>query len=140
MISAERRPRPSFLLARMNLRDSLAIGVAQALALLPGVSRSGITITTGLLCGYEREAATRFSFLLSTPAIAGAAILHLRHLLSASVIHEWNIFAIGFFASAISGYLAVAFLMQYLRKHTLNIFAGYRLALAAFIILWILLK
>ncbi len=140
MIYAEKRPHHSFPLKRLTLSDSLLIGFAQALALLPGVSRSGITITTGLFRGYDREAAMRFSFLLSTPAIAGAAILHLRHLFSGFILEEWSIFAVGFFSSAISGYLAIAFLMQYLRKHTLNIFAGYRLVLAAFILLWILLK
>jgi len=140
MIYAEKRPRPSWQLNKMTLLDSLMIGVAQAIALLPGVSRAGITITTGLLRGYEREAATRFSFLLSTPAIAGAVILHLRHLFSGTGFEDGHIFAIGFFSSAVSGYLAIAFLMQYLRKHTLNAFAGYRLLLAAFIILWISLK
>jgi undecaprenyl-diphosphatase len=140
MIYAESRPRPSYLLKRMTLKDSLTIGLAQSLALLPGVSRSGITITTGLLRGYDREAATRFSFLLSTPAIAGAAFLHLRHLFSGAAFQDWPIFAIGFFSSAVSGYLAIAFLMQYLRKHTLNVFASYRLALATFIILWVFLK
>jgi undecaprenyl-diphosphatase len=140
MIYAESRPHPSYLLKKMTLKDSLTIGLAQALALLPGVSRSGITITTGLLLGYDREAATRFSFLLSTPAIAGAAFLHLRHLFSGAALQDWPIFAIGFLSSAVSGYVAIAFLMQYLRKHTLNVFASYRLSLAAFIILWVLLK
>ena len=140
MIYAERRPHSSLPLTKMTLKNSLTIGVAQAIALLPGVSRSGITITTGLLRGYEREAATRFSFLLSTPAIAGAAILHLRHLFSGTGLQDGYIFAIGFFSSAVSGYLAIAFLMQYLRKHTLNVFAGYRLMLAVFIILWIFIK
>ncbi len=140
MIYAEKRPRPSWPLNKMTLPDSLMIGIAQAIALLPGISRSGITITTGLLRGYEREAATRFSFLLSTPAIAGAAVLHLRHLFSGSGFQDGHIFAVGFLSSAVSGYLAIAFLMRYLRKHTLNAFAGYRLLLAAFIILWIFLK
>jgi undecaprenyl-diphosphatase len=135
MIYAERRAPLFKLLEKMTLKDALAIGFAQALALLPGVSRSGITITTGLFRGYEREAATRFSFLLSTPAIAGAAILHLRHVFSGAALQNWSIFAIGFFSSAVSGYIAIAFLMKYLRNHTLNVFAGYRLALAAFIIL-----
>ena len=140
MIYAESRPRSSLPLTKMTLNSSFMIGVAQAIALLPGVSRSGITITTGLFRGYEREAATRFSFLLSTPAIAGAAILHLRHLFSGTGLQDGYIFAIGFFSSAVSGYLAIAFLMQYLRKHTLNAFAGYRLLLAAFIIIWIFIK
>lgn len=140
MIYAERRPSSLLSLTKMTLKNSFTIGVAQAIALLPGVSRSGITITTGLLQGYEREAATRFSFLLSTPAIAGAATLHLGHLFSGTGLQDGYIFAIGFLSSAGSGYLAIAFLMQYLRKHTLNVFAGYRLMLAAFIILWVFLR
>jgi undecaprenyl-diphosphatase len=139
MIYAEMRPHPSHPLERLTLKDSLLIGFAQALALLPGVSRSGITITTGLLRGYEREAATRFSFLLSTPAIAGAALLHFRHL-PKEMASEWQIFAVGFASSGIVGYLAIAFLLHYLRKHTLNVFAGYRLALAVAVLLWILWK
>jgi len=140
MIYAEKRPCSSLPLNEMTLPNSFMIGVAQAIALLPGVSRSGITITTGLFRGYEREAATRFSFLLSTPAIAGAAILHLRHLFSGTGLQDGYIFAIGFICSAVSGYLAIAFLMQYLRRHTLNTFAYYRLLLAAFIIIWIFVK
>jgi len=137
MIYAERRPHLSHPLEKLTLKDSLIIGFAQALALLPGVSRSGITITTGLLRGYGREAATRFSFLLSTPVIAGAALLHLGHL-PKEVASEWPIFAVGFASSGVVGYLAIAFLMRYLRQHTLNAFAGYRLALAAVVIFWIL--
>jgi undecaprenyl-diphosphatase len=133
MIYVERRPHPSHPLDELSLKDALIIGCAQALALLPGVSRSGITITTGLFRGYRREAATRFSFLLSTPAIAGAALLHLGHLPKDMVL-EWPIFAIGFASSGIVGYLAIAFLMHYLRRHTLNVFAGYRLAVAAIVI------
>jgi undecaprenyl-diphosphatase len=136
MIYAERRLHPSHPLDKLRLKDALIIGCAQALALLPGVSRSGITITTGLLRGYRREAATRFSFLLSTPVIAGAALLHLGHL-PKNMISEWPIFAIGFVSSGIVGYLAITFLMHFLRRHTLNVFAGYRLAMAGIIIFWI---
>jgi len=139
MIYAERRPHSSNPLEKLILKDSLIIGCAQALALLPGVSRSGITITTGLLRGYGREAATRFSFLLSTPAIGGAAILHLGHL-PKEMASEWPIFIIGFVSSAVVGYLAIAFLMRYLRQHTLNVFAGYRLLLSALVIFLIFSK
>jgi len=133
MIFAEYRNRASQPLEKLNLKDAMMIGLAQALALLPGVSRSGITITTGLLQGYRREAATRFSFLLSTPAVGGAALLQIRHLFSVERT-DWLLFALGFVSSAAVGYLAIAFLMRYLRLHTLNIFAAYRLVLAAFII------
>ncbi|MBI5968366.1 MAG: undecaprenyl-diphosphatase UppP [Deltaproteobacteria bacterium] len=139
MIFAESRSRPYHSLENLTLKDAMLIGFAQALALLPGVSRSGITITTGLLRGYQREAATRFSFLLSTPAIAGAALLQFRHLFSIEET-DWLLFAIGFASSGIVGYLAIAFLMHYLRRHTLNVFAGYRLAVAALVIFWIFWK
>ena len=140
MIFVEKRARNSHPLDKITLPDSLLIGFAQALALLPGVSRSGITITAGLFRGYQREAATRFSFLLSTPAIAGAAFLQLRHLFSPGTATDWPVFAIGFIASGIVGYLSIAFLMRYLRQHTLNLFAAYRLVLAAVIIFMICWK
>lgn len=139
MIYAERRALLSQPLDKMTLKDAMAIGIAQAVALLPGVSRSGITITTGLLQGYRREAATRFSFLLSTPAIGGATLLQVRHLLSAGS-EDWFLIAVGFISSAVVGYLAIAFLMRYLRIHTLNLFVGYRLVLAAMIIFWVFWK
>ncbi|MBM4330777.1 MAG: undecaprenyl-diphosphatase UppP [Deltaproteobacteria bacterium] len=140
MIYAEKRSKRSQPLDKLTLKDSLIIGFAQALALLPGVSRSGITITAGLWRGYQREAATRFSFLLSTPAIAGAAFLQLRHLFYPGMATDWPFFAVGFVSSGIAGYLSIAFLMRYLRQHTLNIFAGYRLILAGVIIFWLFLK
>jgi len=139
MVYAERRNRLSRSLEDMSLKDALAIGCAQAVALLPGVSRSGITITTGLFQGYRREAATRFSFLLSTPAIAGATIMHARHLFSARG-DDWSLIVIGFVSSTVVGYAAIAFLLRYLRVHTLNLFAGYRLILAALVICWIFWK
>ena len=140
MIFAEARARSSQSLDKLNLPDALTIGIAQAIALVPGVSRSGITITTGLLRGYEREAATRFSFLLlSTPVIAGAAILHLRHLFSGEP-PDWSLFAVGLASSTVVGYLAIAFLLRYLRSHTLNLFAAYRLVLAAVIVIWLFWK
>lgn len=134
MILVERRARQVHTLPHISLKDSFLIGIAQALALLPGVSRSGITITTGLFLGYQREAATRFSFLLSTPAIGGAVLLQSRHLLQSGIGPEWPVFAIGLFSSTLVGYVAIAFLMRYLRDHTLNIFAGYRLILSALVI------
>lgn len=139
MVYAERRNRLSRSLETITLKDAMVIGLAQAVALLPGVSRSGITITTGLFRGYRREAATRFSFLLSTPAIAGATVLQSRHLFSTGE-GDWLLIAIGFISSAAVGYLAIAFLMRYLRGHTLNLFVGYRLILAATVIFWIFWK
>lgn len=134
MIFAEKGASLRYPLSRITFKDSFMIGIAQAIALFPGVSRSGITITTGIFLGYQREAATRFSFLLSAPAIGGASLLHLRHLFRFDLASDWPVFVIGFFSSALVGYLAIAFLLRYLRVHTLNVFAGYRLALAGLVL------
>jgi undecaprenyl-diphosphatase len=120
--------------------DAVIIGVAQAFAIIPGVSRSGITIAAGLFKGLEREAAARFSFLLSTPVIAGAGVLHIKELFLHPGSHNLQLFGIGFVSSFLSGYIALRFLMKFLKKHPLNLFAYYRFALAAVIIAGIWLK
>lgn len=117
----------------MGLKDALAVGLSQALAIVPGVSRSGITMTAGLFLGLSREAAARFSFLLSAPIIAGAGLYEGLKLLkeggqSVTVQYLW-----GFAASALSGYLVIAFLMNYLKRHTFYPFVWYRLALAGLV-------
>ncbi len=118
----------------VNLFDSLFIGFAQILALMPGVSRSGITMVAGLFTGLDRESAARFSFLLSTPIIFGAAVFKLRHV--ASIPHtELSSFVVGFLASAIVGMVAIKFLMDYLRNHTFYIFVWYRLILGVSVLL-----
>ncbi len=139
MLAAERMSKTRTV-ENIDLGDALAIGIAQAIALIPGVSRSGITITAGLFRGLEREAAARFSFLLSTPIIAGATLLHARKLLKSSADHNMSLFLIGFIAAAISGFAALKFLMAFLKKHPLNIFAYYRFGLAVVIIAGIWLR
>ena len=120
---------------RVTLTDAIVVGAAQALALLPGVSRSGITISAGLFRGLERPDATRLAFLLSTPIIVGAG---LKTLLDARKLSgltaELDIVAIGFAVSFLSGLAAVAFMVRYLRTHSLNIFVVYRVALAIVIL------
>jgi len=125
---------------QINWSDSISIGVAQAFAIIPGVSRSGITIAAGLFKGLEREAAARFSFLLSTPVIAGATVLHLKDAFLHHETHNLQLFSVGFVASFITGYIALRFLMKFLKKHPLNLFVYYRFALAAVIITCIWLK
>jgi undecaprenyl-diphosphatase len=120
--------------------DAVSIGIAQAFAIIPGVSRSGITISAGLFKGLEREAAARFSFLLSTPVIAGAVVLHLKDAFLRHETHNLQLFGIGFIASFITGYIALRFLLTFLKKHSLNLFVYYRFALAAVIIAGIWLK
>jgi len=123
----------------VTLRDAFTIGIAQAVALIPGVSRSGITISAGLFRGLERESSARFSFLLSTPVIAGATFLHARKLMTGHGDHDMNLFLIGFIASAATGFAAIRFLMSFFRKHPMNAFAYYRFGLATVIIagLWL---
>jgi undecaprenyl-diphosphatase len=116
---------------QVSLGDSLLIGCAQALALFPGVSRSGITITTGLLRGFDRETAARFSFLLSTPVIAGAALVEMPKLLHAHKAGALDLplshVGVCVAVSAIVGYAVIAFLLHYLQTRTLKIFVYYRL-------------
>ena len=113
----------------------MVIGIAQAIALIPGISRSGITISAGLLRGVERADATRFAFLLATPVILGAGaktVLDARKL--AGLTAQLDIVAIGFAVSFVSGLAAVAFMVRYLRAHSLNLFVVYRVALAIVIL------
>jgi len=125
---------------KTDIKDAVIIGIAQAVAVIPGVSRSGITISAGLFRGFEREAAARFSFLLSTPVIAGATLLHLNKALLNNGIHDIRIFAAGILTSFVTGYIAIKFLLRFLKKHPLNLFVYYRFILSAVIIAGIWLK
>ena len=119
-------------LEKITFKQALLIGTAQALALIPGVSRSGITMTTGRLLGFTREASAKFSFLLATPIIAGAALKHMP-----DIIHNIAspLFLVGTLTSALVGLFSIRFLLKYLQKNNFAIFAIYRLALAALIVI-----
>ena len=123
-----------------GLKDAVIIGIAQALAIIPGVSRSGITISAGLFRGFEREAAARFSFLLATPIIAGATLLHLKKALNGHMHYDLEIFSIGIISSFITGFIAIKFPLRFLKRYPLNLFVYYRFALSAIIITGIWLK
>jgi undecaprenyl-diphosphatase len=125
---------------KTGLGDAIIIGIAQAIAIIPGVSRSGITISAGLFRGFEREAAARFSFLLSTPIIAGAALLHLRKAFLGHENYDIQLFAIGSVASFATGFIAIKFLLSFLKKHPLDLFVYYRFALSIVILTGIWLK
>ena len=115
--------------------DALVMGIAQAVALLPGISRSGITISAGLYQGIRRADATRFSFLLATPVILGAGAKTLLDARKAETLFATpDVLLVGFGLSFLSGVAAVAFLVRFLRTHSLNWFVVYRLALAAVVI------
>ena len=108
---------------------AFAVGIAQAVAIVPGVSRSGSTITAGLFFGLGREAATRFSFLLSGPIIFGAGLVAMRDFteISAALVA-------GFLAAAISGFAAIKFLLRFVSRNNFNVFVWYRLLLAAVVL------
>ena len=118
--------------------DSIIVGTAQAVALVPGVSRSGITITAARLQKLERGAAVRFSFLLSTPAVLGAGLLTAKDLVGSST--DVSIFLVGFIFATISGYLAIKFLLAFVQKNNFNIFVFYRIAFGIFLVLWTFLR
>ncbi len=113
---------------------ALLIGVAQAVAIFPGVSRSGVTIATALFLGVKRDEAGRFSFLLSIPVIGGALLLEMLHINKAASIGEPDTIITGVIASFISGVFALRFLLWFLRRATLRPFVYYRLLLAVIII------
>ncbi|MCC7104402.1 MAG: undecaprenyl-diphosphatase UppP [Chloroflexi bacterium] len=129
LLAADRVGRQQRELADVRLLDALAVGFAQALALVPGVSRSGITLTAGLLCGLERATAARFSFLLSSPIIFGAGLWEMRKILAPDATGiPFTIFLTGMIASAVVGFLAIGFLLRYLSRNSVAVFVWYRLA------------
>lgn len=135
MWAGEKVSRMDKPLTRISLFDALVVGCAQAFALMPGVSRSGSTITAGLFRNMTREAAVRFSFLLSTPIIAGAALL------KAHELHKEGLpagmrtpFIVGILVSAMVGYGAIAWLIRYLQSHSLKIFVVYRVVFGIIVI------
>ncbi len=111
----------------LGVKDALAVGFAQVLALIPGSSRSGSTIMAGLFAGEARETAARFSFLLSIPAVAASGLLELKQALRILPHDSLTTLAVGTIVSGIVGYASIWFLLRYLRTHTTGVFIGYRL-------------
>lgn len=123
----------------LTIPGALAIGVGQAAALVPGLSRSGTTIAVGMGLGLTREAAARFTFLMSAPAVTAVAVKEAMELASAPPDGEMvRLMAVGLITSAVVGYLTVKFLLKFLAANRLDVFAWYRLALAAATIVWVL--
>jgi undecaprenyl-diphosphatase len=123
----------------LTVMDALAVGAAQAAALVPGVSRSGATIAMGIFLGLRRDAAARFSFLLGIPAVIAAAgheaLPVARDIQAPGMV---QVFAVGMLVSGVVGYITVKYFIRYLAGHSLDVFAYYRLALAAATGLWLL--
>src|SRR5262249_25580378 len=127
---------PQKALHDLTWADALLVGVCQVFALIPGTSRSGVTITGGLFLGLSRETAARFSFLLSLPAVFAAAVLELHEerekLLSSDIGLENLLLATA--VAGVVGYLTIAFLLHYLKRHPLHLFVVYRIALAGLLL------
>ena len=123
--------------------DSLWIGFSQAVALIPGVSRSGITIATAMLRQSSRASAARFSFLLSTPVIVGAGLLQglhliamMRHPIEGAAGIRWPVLGVGILTAAITGFLCIKFFLRYLQSRSLKPFVIYRFLLAAVVLIY----
>jgi undecaprenyl-diphosphatase len=139
LIYADKRGKLQKGLEEVGLIEALGIGVAQAFALLPGVSRSGITITAGLLLGLKRETAARFSFLLASPIVAGAALLQGLHLLKVGLPNPERLpFLLGTLSAALFGFLSIRYLLRYLGQGRLAPFGYYRWAvgIAILVLSW----
>jgi undecaprenyl-diphosphatase len=119
--------------------EAIVIGLAQALALVPGSSRSGVTITAGLFAGLSRDTAARFSFLLSLPSVLAAGVYQLYSEREALLGSQDDVvaLAVATLAALISGYASIAFLLYYLKTHTTYVFVGYRIALGVLILYWL---
>jgi len=137
MAGADRLCSSQRVIADVRLRDAIVIGCAQALSLVPGTSRSGVTITAARFLGFERRDAARFSFLLSAPVILLATVYKGVELIVGDAPVAWGQLALGAFVSAIVAYLSIEFFMRFVSRIGLAPFAVYRLALAA-VILYVL--
>jgi undecaprenyl-diphosphatase len=132
---ADRRPE-RYDVSHIGPRKALAIGLAQSAALMPGVSRSGITITAGRFLGLDRDAAARFSFLLLAPVTAGAAVYEGAKVAGDGIPAGQTLpLVLGVLAAAVSGYAAISVLLSYVRRHNYDVFVIYRLLASAAILL-----
>jgi undecaprenyl-diphosphatase len=136
LVLAEVVGRRKKTLNEMSWGDAITVGIAQAAAIVPGVSRSGSTITAGLFLGMKRDAAARFSFYLSAPIIAGAIGKKTIDILQSGLaLDQLTPFIVGIISSGIVGYLAIAFLMRYLQTHNTYLFVFYRILLGIVVLL-----
>lgn len=128
-------------ISQLKLNNAFVIGIAQAIALVPGVSRSGITIIAGLSQKLKRQDAARFSFLLAMPIVFGAGFKKIMDLFGEStlVLADLTILILGFLSAAITGYLCIKYFLKFLENHSLKIFAYYRIILGIIILLVIFL-
>jgi undecaprenyl-diphosphatase len=136
MLAADRTAQQKRGIEDMTSRDGVMIGVAQAFALVPGVSRSGATISAGLFAGLNRAAAARYSFLLSTPAVVLSALFELRKFVGGSEHTDAGAFSlvVGTVFAFIVGYWSIAFLLRWVSRHGLGLFVAYRISLGTLVL------
>lgn len=123
----------------MTMKDAVSAGVAQAVGVLPGISRSGSTISGGLISGMNRDGATRFSFLMSIPIILGSCVFDLKDIVTGEVVMDSSVLVptlVGMVVAGISGYLACRFMLNYIRKKGMRVFVYYMLFIGVFTIVW----
>ena len=136
LVAAELKGRHKRNLEQISLNDAVTVGLAQAIAIVPGVSRSGVTITAALFKGIKRDAAARFSFYLSTPIIAGAVAKKMLDIAAQGLTADQMMpFVAGIVSAGIVGYFSIAFLLRYLQTHNTFIFVYYRIALGIIVYL-----
>lgn len=133
---SDKQGRSNQTMGMLTWKSAFTIGLAQALALIPGTSRSGVTMTAGLFLGFSREDAARFSFLLAVPVGILAGGLELLEAVEQSpTLHEWGIMAVGFVVSALSAFYVIDWLLSWVRTQTLTVFVVYRVVLGVVIFL-----
>lgn len=138
LVAVDKLTKKAESIEKADAKKAILIGFSQALALVPGVSRSGATITAGRALGFSREAAVKYSFMAALPIIAGATVFGLRDVEAAKFVSApW---VIGFFASLAASFWAIKFLTKYVKKHSFNIFLYYRIGLAALVVLLYFLR
>jgi len=138
LLVAERVAKHDRPLEKITTRDGIAIGMAKALALVPGVSRSGATLTAGLFLGFDRPSAARFSFLLSVPAVVLSGMFEFMSILDGGDENDHvglGSLAIATFLAFVVGYASIAFLLRFLTHHTTLVFVVYRVALGAIVLI-----
>ncbi|MEO8469654.1 MAG: undecaprenyl-diphosphate phosphatase [Chloroflexota bacterium] len=122
-------------IGELGFRGALGVGMAQALALIPGISRSGISIAAGLVAGLDRASAARFSFLMATPITAGAGIFEIRKILNGEAVPvDVAPLLAGMAAALVAGLLAISLMLRFLRSNSTMVFIIYRIGLAAFVV------
>ena len=136
LLAAERVAKHDRPLEKITTRDGVAIGLAQALALVPGVSRSGATLTAGLFLGFDRTSAARFSFLLSVPAVVLSGLFEFASILGGKDGEHVGLgaLAIATFLAFVVGYASIAFLLRFLERHSTIVFVVYRVALGTIVL------